>query len=64
MVTDGVNKIRNLNISKMTIIEGEMGITFIDPMLSTEPEKDAVDIYKATRGKKAVVGVVNTHTHV
>lgn len=31
-VTDGVYQIRNLDLSNMTIIEGEKGITVIDPL--------------------------------
>ncbi|MGS6324763.1 hypothetical protein ACVGWC_23870, partial [Enterobacter hormaechei] len=56
-VTDGVYQIRNLDLSNMTIIEGEKGITVIDPLLSAEPAKEALDLYYANRGKKPVVGV-------
>lgn len=48
----------------MTIIEGEKGITVIDPLLSAEPAKEALDLYYANRGKKPVVAVVITHSHV
>ena len=50
-VTDGVYQIRNLDLSNMTIIEGEKGITVIDPLLSAEPAKEAMDLYYANRGK-------------
>ena len=63
-VTDGVYQIRNLDLSNMTIIEGEKGITVIDPLLSAEPAKEALDLYYANRGKKPVVAVVITHSHV
>mgnify|MGYP000846974003 CR=1 FL=1 len=62
--TDGVYQIRNLDLSNMTIIEGEKGITVIDPLLSAEPAKEALDLYYANRGKKPVVAVVITHSHV
>ncbi|MGS6280037.1 MBL fold metallo-hydrolase, partial [Enterobacter intestinihominis] len=32
------------------------GITVIDPLLSAEPAKEALDLYYANRGKKPVVG--------
>ncbi len=48
----------------MTIIEGEKGITVIDPLLSAEPAKEAMDLYYANRGKKPVVAVLFTHSHV
>ena len=63
-VTDGVYQIRNLDLSNMTIIEGEKGITVIDPLLSAEPAKEAMDLYYANRGKKPVVAVLFTHSHV
>ncbi|MCM7271676.1 MBL fold metallo-hydrolase [Enterobacter hormaechei] len=63
-VTDGVYQIRNLDLSNMTIIEGEKGITVIDPLLSAEPAKEVLDLYYANRGKKPVVAVVITHSHV
>ena len=63
-VTDGVYQIRNLDLSNMTIIEGEKGITVIDPLLSAEPAKEALELYYANRGKKPVVAVVITHSHV
>ena len=63
-VTDGVYQIRNLDLSNMTIIEGKKGITVIDPLLSAEPAKEAMDLYYANRGKKPVVAVLFTHSHV
>lgn len=63
-VTDGVYQIRNLDLSNMTIIEGEKGITVIDPLLSAKPAKEALDLYYAKRGNKPVVAVVITHSHV
>ena len=63
-VTDGVYQIRNLDLSNMTIIEGEKGITVIDPLLSAEPAKEGMDLYYANRGKKPVVAVLFTHSHV
>ena len=63
-VTDGVYQIRNLDLSNMTIIEGDKGITIIDPLLSAEPAKEGLDLYYANRGKKPVVAVLFTHSHV
>lgn len=63
-VTDGVYQIRNLDLSNMTIVEGEKGITIIDPLLSAEPAKEGLELYYANRGKKPVVAVLFTHSHV
>ena len=63
-VTDGVYQIRNLDLSNMTIIEGEKGITVIDPLLSEEPAREGLELYFKNRGKKPVVAVLITHSHV
>ncbi|QKN82342.1 alkyl/aryl-sulfatase [Scandinavium goeteborgense] len=63
-VTDGVYQIRNLDLSNMTIIEGKTGITVIDPLVSAETAKVGMDLYYQNRGKKPVVAVIFTHSHV
>lgn len=63
-VTDGVYQIRNLDLSNMTIIEGKKGITVVDPLLSAETAKEGLELYYKHRGKKPVVAVVITHSHV
>lgn len=63
-VTDGVYQIRNLDLSNMTIIEGKKGITIIDPLVSAETAKVGLDLYYKNRGKKPVVAVIFTHSHV
>ncbi|MGU3523551.1 alkyl/aryl-sulfatase [Enterobacteriaceae bacterium C23F] len=63
-VTDGVYQVRNQDLSNMTIIEGDKGITIIDPLLSAEPAKAALDLYYKNCGKKPVVAVIYTHSHV
>ncbi|MDO6407209.1 alkyl/aryl-sulfatase [Pantoea phytobeneficialis] len=63
-VTDGVYQIRNLDLSNMTIIEGKKGITVIDPLVSAETAKVGMDLYYKNRGKKPVVAVIYTHSHV
>lgn len=63
-VTDGVYQIRNLDLSNMTIIEGKKGITIIDPLLSEEPAREAINLYYKHRGKRPVVAVLFTHSHV
>ncbi|WP_416413632.1 alkyl/aryl-sulfatase [Pantoea sp. App145] len=63
-VTDGVYQIRNLDLSNMTIIEGDKSITVIDPLVSAETAKVGMDLYYKHRGKKPVVAVIYTHSHV
>ncbi|WP_336369371.1 alkyl/aryl-sulfatase [Rahnella perminowiae] len=63
-VTDGVYQIRNLDLSNMTIIEGKEGVTVVDPLVSAETAKVGMDLYYKNRGKKPVVAVIYTHSHV
>ncbi|GAA5648278.1 alkyl/aryl-sulfatase [Vibrio proteolyticus] len=63
-VTDGIYQVRNLDLSNMTIIEGKEGITVVDPLISAETAKVAIDLYYKNRGKKPVKAVIYTHSHV
>jgi len=63
-VTDGIYQIRNQDLSNMTIIEGKKGVTVIDPMISVETAKVGMDLYYDHRGKKPVIAVIYTHSHV
>lgn len=63
-VTDGIYQVRNQDLSNMTIIEGSEGITVIDPLISAETAKVALDLYYEHRGQKPVKAVIYTHSHV
>ena len=63
-VTDGIYQVRNQDLSNMTIVEGESGLTIMDPLISAETAKVALDLYYEHRPKKPVVAVIYTHSHV
>ncbi|WP_024554686.1 alkyl/aryl-sulfatase [Franconibacter helveticus 513] len=63
-VTEGVYQIRNLDLSNMTIIEGQTGVTVVDPLVSAETAKVGMDLYFKNRGQKPVVAIIYTHSHV
>lgn len=63
-VTEGIYQIRNLDLSNMTIIEGKEGVTVVDPLVSAETAKVGMELYFKQRGKKPVVAVIYTHSHV
>jgi alkyl sulfatase BDS1-like metallo-beta-lactamase superfamily hydrolase len=63
-VKDGIYQVRNLDLSNMTIIEGKEGITIVDPLVSAETAKVAIDLYYKHRGQKPVRAVIYTHSHV
>lgn len=64
VVKDGIYQVRNQDLSNMTIIEGKEGITIVDPLVSAETAKVALDLYRANRGDKPVKAVIYTHSHV
>jgi len=63
-VTDRVYQVRGIDISNMTIIEGDSGLIVIDTLLSNETAKAALDLYLKNRPAKPVVAVIYTHSHV
>ncbi|WP_199043963.1 alkyl/aryl-sulfatase [Glycomyces salinus] len=63
-VTDGVYQVRGLDLSNMTLIEGERGVIVVDPLISTETAAAAIGLYREHRGDRPVTGVVYTHSHI
>lgn len=63
-VTPGVYQVRGADLSNMTIVEGENGITIYDPLISAETAEYALNLYYSKRPKKPVVAVIFTHSHV
>ena len=52
-VTDRVYQVRGLDIANMTIVEGDSGLILIDPLLSNETAKAALDLYLAEPPRQA-----------
>ncbi|MEN3288971.1 MAG: linear primary-alkylsulfatase [Bradyrhizobium sp.] len=63
-VTDRVYQVRGLDISNMTIVEGDSGLILIDPLLSNETAKAALALYLQHRPAKPVAAVIYTHSHI
>lgn len=63
-VVEGVYQLRGIDLSNMTIVEGDTGIIVIDPLISTETAAAAIALYRANRGDRKVVAVIHTHSHV
>ena len=63
-VTDRVYQLRGFDVSNMTIIEGDTGLIVIDPLISTEVARAAMDLYLKHRPHKPVVAVIYSHSHV
>jgi alkyl sulfatase BDS1-like metallo-beta-lactamase superfamily hydrolase len=63
-VTDGIYQIRGMDLSNMTIVEGEGGVIVIDPLISAETAAAGIALYRKNRGDRPVTGVIYTHSHV
>ncbi|WP_373973830.1 MBL fold metallo-hydrolase [Chitinibacter sp. SCUT-21] len=63
-VTDKVYQIRGFDLSNITFIEGKKGWIVMDPLISAETAKAALDFINEKLGKRPVVGVVYSHSHV
>ncbi|WP_327673856.1 alkyl/aryl-sulfatase [Kitasatospora sp. NBC_00458] len=62
-VTDRVYQVRGLDLSNMTLVEGERGVVVIDPLISAETAAAALALYRTHRGDRPVTGLVYTHSH-
>ncbi|MFF1713105.1 alkyl/aryl-sulfatase [Streptomyces sp. NPDC058268] len=63
-VTERVYQVRGLDLSNMTLIEGDTGVVVIDPLISAETAAAALKLYRTHRGDKKVTGLIYTHPHV
>lgn len=63
-VTDGIYQVRGLDLSNITIVEGDAGVLVIDPLISAETAAAALALYRERRGERPVTGLLYTHSHV
>ncbi|GAB2841209.1 alkyl/aryl-sulfatase [Microbacterium insulae] len=63
-VVPGLYQVRGLDLSVMSVIEGESGVIVVDPLISTETAAAAMDLYRAHRGDRPIRAVIYTHSHI
>jgi alkyl sulfatase BDS1-like metallo-beta-lactamase superfamily hydrolase len=63
-VTDRVYQVRGFDISNMTLLEGDAGVVVIDPLISVEVARAALELYRRHRGPRPVTAVIYSHSHV
>jgi alkyl sulfatase BDS1-like metallo-beta-lactamase superfamily hydrolase len=63
-VTDGIYQVRGLDLSNMTLVEGDTGVIVIDPLVSAEVAAAALTLYRTHRGNRPVTAVIYTHSHI
>lgn len=62
-VTERVYQVRGLDLANLTIIEGDSGLILIDPLLSNETARAALDLYLSNRPARPVLAVIYSHSH-
>lgn len=63
-VTDRIYQVRGYDLSNITFVEGDAGITVIDPLICAETARASLDLYFAHRPRKPVVAVIYSHSHI
>ena len=62
-VAEGIYQVRGLDLSNMTLVEGDTGVIVIDPLISAETAAAALALYRGQRGERPVTGLIYTHSH-
>lgn len=62
-VSDRIYQLRGMDVSNMTIVEGDDGLFIIDPLTVEETAKAALELYYQHRPHKPVVAVAYSHSH-
>ncbi|OWY80912.1 alkyl sulfatase dimerization domain-containing protein [Rhodococcus sp. BUPNP1] len=63
-VTERIYQVRGLDLSNMTLVEGDTGVIVIDPLISAETAAAGLALYQAHRGDRPVTAVIYTHSHI
>ena len=62
-VTERVYQVRGYDLSNLSIIEGDTGYIIVDPLITKEVAKAAMDLVFEYLPKKPVVAVIYSHSH-
>ncbi|MGT2429004.1 MBL fold metallo-hydrolase [Cupriavidus basilensis] len=63
-VTDRIYQVRGFELANMTLIQGDTGWIVLDTMTSAEGARAAFDLVTQHLGRRPVVAVVISHSHV
>jgi alkyl sulfatase BDS1-like metallo-beta-lactamase superfamily hydrolase len=63
-VTEGIYQLRGIELSNMTVVEGQAGVIVIDPAVSAEVSAAGLALYREHRGDRPVTAVIFTHSHI
>jgi len=62
-VADGIYQVRGVDISNLTILEGDDGIVLYDICFAAESLDLAIKLYREHRGERPLKGIVISHSH-
>ncbi|NNE57747.1 MAG: MBL fold metallo-hydrolase [Hellea sp.] len=63
-VVDGIYQVRGFDLSNVTFIRGDTGWIVIDPLITKETAKRALDLVNQELGERPITAVVYTHSHI
>ena len=63
-VSDGIYQVRGYDVSHITFIEGKTGYIVVDPLVSVETARAALDLFYRHLPRRPVTAVIYTHSHV
>lgn len=63
-VTDRIFQIRGFDLSNITFVQGDTGWIVLDPLISVETARAALDFINDKQGPRPVVAVVYSNSHV
>lgn len=63
-VTKNIYQVRGYDLSNITFIKGKTGWIVFDPLISPETAKAALDLINKELGKRPVVGIIYSHSHI
>lgn len=63
-ISPSIYQVRGFDISHITFVEGKTGIIVIDPLVSCECAKAALELYQSERGVRPVKAIIFSHSHI
>lgn len=63
-VTDRIYQVRGFDLSNITFVQGDKGWIVFDPLVTVETAKAAFDLVTEKLGKRPVIAVIYSHSHV
>jgi alkyl sulfatase BDS1-like metallo-beta-lactamase superfamily hydrolase len=63
-VTDRIYQVRGYDLSNITFIQGDTGWIVMDPLITTETARAALELVSAHLGERPITGIIYSHPHV